>query len=285
MYARMHSYFAKNAPAFEHIVPLKTEIGHFNMLNDRLEAQATLQVKDIAPLKAEKERLRGEWIEMLMESALIARAWALVHYPELVHVFHTSFRYFGRLPENTCLAAGEEMLRHLREHQAALLPYGVSPEMLEEAEQKAAYLRHILPSVGEAKKSKKKVTRDIANTLNSLEASLQVIDALIRGRFSRTEPGLWQEYRIMRTVGKYVRRHTGLRVRLLSELTGEPLAGARACIRELGRSANGDADGFLEIIGFNTGKYHIDIYVDDEHVKTIIRSIPRGRIVEFEELI
>lgn len=283
MYGRMGNYYDTHATTFDAYVPLKTEIAGFFTKYALLLTKEIEQVKDLRPMKAEKQRLWREWVKDLVFIAESARGWAVRHNPDLVHSLTITERNFLKLKQDLAADTAKDLVAMLQVYVTSLAAYGITPDKLGELDEKIDTFRALLPDLKHAGRKKKDATADIAAIIDQIDEAVSVTGSLIAGKYGVSNPELVHEFGTMKKLDKAAYHHTALRITVFHEGTGDAFQGARAVIRELQRSALTNIFGKAEIVQFRAGSYHVDIMVGDVVKKTLVLTIASGKVLEIVE--
>lgn len=250
----------------------------------RLEILEQEQIKDSRVLSAQKKAQRKQWVAEILVLCNTAKGWALRSNPPMLKQLEYRPSDLLRLGMEASVNKGKDIIRVLKDNSSYLTPFGITDDTLGTVLEKIESFEASLPDADEAAKARKLATRALDEQMKEIDYSLNVIDALISGKYAANRE-LLEEYRVQREVTKPARHATGVRLTVSSHLTGAPEEHAKGVVRELGREAFADIDGVVEFLRVKPGKYHLDIYVGVELKKTLVVQFRRGKMLVMSETV
>lgn len=279
MYARVRAFFATHQTVFSSYTPLLKEIAIFEEQLIALEAAEGAQAKIVSDVAARKERLLRTWATALKMLNITARAYARRVQPDLLPVIHTKAAYYILTSGEEAAERGKASIAVLRAHAADIIDkgYNLTTEQVDQVYDRIVAFEAILSRPSTEIDQKKQGTADMAQAMRQIDDALRVVDDLIPSKYAIDQWELVAAYRLARRIGQPQTNSTTLRAHVVEE--GRPVWRAEVLIRELGRRAETDMEGYAEIKQFRRGDYHIDVYRDGALVASRVARFMLGKTV------
>jgi hypothetical protein len=241
--------------------------GYVDMLQDTLAQINTMQQAQLASTEGHtqtKEALRQKVIDGLLEIVKRVKAYAIVTDDK---VLQESVKYtysdLRRMPQTSIEGAVNRVLDAARPKLTDVAPYGLSQEMLENAEQDLQSYVQALPGTRRVIAHRKTATGELENLFTAADASLKKIDALM-DIVSNADPLFYQEYKNLRLIDDLKRKSngngngkTGITGTVASLETGLNQAGVKVSIVGTNLSTLTDAEGNYTLPLSEAGSYSI----------------------------
>ncbi len=282
MYTLVAAFFLKYATIIGTYIPLLGQIVFFTDQEKELQLLLNQQGYGSKGKTLSKESLRAALIELVLSMTHKAKGWALISKnKEMIEMFDIYASDF-KVKDNDFVTFVQIIMQNITSNITALIPYNVLAANVTAANTILADFMEVKDSPKQQIAVTKTATDAIVKQIVIIDNTLTIIDALLIGEFSMSNPEMVTEYNNDRLVANSISRHTAVKAHVYSDLAHmHPLMDAQVSIVSLNRTAHTSFEGEAEIVQFVGGAYTLSI-VSPGYVQTNIPfAIARGKHVEF----
>jgi len=280
MIEALSSFFVENSTILNAYSPLATQITSFNTTHTKLKAVIIAQNTSTKGITTQKNEQAKTLKQILLTTANIAHAWAqTIKNKDLIATFHITPRSLNRLSQNQLIATANNITHHLSQNITPLSAYDITPTLISNIQTQINTFQSLTATPQNARSTRKTATTNLAKLLTKITTTLKLIDNLIFGKYTTTNPQLASTYKNIRKIKFTAIRHTGIQLTILDSQTRQPISQATIHLPTPNRTAISNINGELQIIKFRFGNHHCTITHPQYNTHTLILPIKRGKIL------
>lgn len=281
MYGLMGNYFIQNTNKFSGFTRLTSEISTFSDNRLKLDVLSKQQAMVTTGMTVDKALAFADLGVLLVNTCSKAIIWARdTSNMTLAAVFAVTKGSYSKQTHSKKLAQANNIVTALTANTAALAGYSVKDtDILAISNGISACGGHMV-APGAVANSKKTATKAIKDMLKAISNSLDIIESLISGEFSVSDPYLVDEFDNNRRIDLNGVRHTGISATINDAATGKAIENATISIDALKKTATSGITGLAEIKPMKSGIYHINIGAEGYTAQTQDITVARGKVVE-----